>query len=402
MPTLVQLQDQVAMASSWLKGVLRRPNKEDPPARILTPEEAAVQLEEALRCRFGKQLSGRAGNMNAVLSDGFVLHVLWDVAEDRFRLLVPICELPRRVPAEFLRRLLESNWQEAEYARYGLSEWVLLSTFEHQLSTLQDQFMLDAVDQVETLACNTGVSFAASRWDTVNGQLIKSCARLSPSGRRGRLSANQIIGSVPLQLDEFQQAEEERNKDITNAFCCPISLQLMKHPVITPGGYTYDRSSIESHLKTQATDPFTRMPLSRWELRPNVAMKKAIQAHKARMAANAAAAKLAHEQKQQLEKLQQQQRLLNKRMAVSSPSTQHGGCVTLRSCATPEIALQRGRLATCRCLDAVSQTCQCIPTPSHNTEDTRSTLYPMAPSLHANIPDDIPPFTILPRTPPAV
>jgi STIP1 family protein 1 len=50
----------------------------------------------------------------------------------------------------------------------------------------------------------------------------------------------------------------------------------MKDPVVTDVGQTYERTSIEEHIKKNGkTDPFTREPIS-GNLYPNVALKCAI------------------------------------------------------------------------------------------------------------------------------
>ena len=43
----------------------------------------------------------------------------------------------------------------------------------------------------------------------------------------------------------------------------------------TPGGQTYDRSSIEWHIRQNGSwDPVTRQPFEMSQLRPNIAMKE--------------------------------------------------------------------------------------------------------------------------------
>lgn len=49
----------------------------------------------------------------------------------------------------------------------------------------------------------------------------------------------------------------------------PLTLGLIKDPVTTPDGTTYDANSIMSWIAHSATDPHTRMPLSAGMLRPN-------------------------------------------------------------------------------------------------------------------------------------
>ncbi|KAI3769899.1 hypothetical protein L6452_01013 [Arctium lappa] len=61
-------------------------------------------------------------------------------------------------------------------------------------------------------------------------------------------------------------------------FRCPISLELMRDPVIVGTGQTYDRSSIESWAATgNTTCPVTRLPLTDFTLIPNHTLRRLIQ-----------------------------------------------------------------------------------------------------------------------------
>ncbi|PWA87158.1 Armadillo-like helical [Artemisia annua] len=61
-------------------------------------------------------------------------------------------------------------------------------------------------------------------------------------------------------------------------FRCPISLELMRDPVIVVTGQTYDRSSIESWVATgNTTCPVTRLPLTEFTLIPNHTLRRLIQ-----------------------------------------------------------------------------------------------------------------------------
>ena len=54
-----------------------------------------------------------------------------------------------------------------------------------------------------------------------------------------------------------------------------ISFAIMHDPVITKTGNSYDRSTLLEHLRRSSTDPLTREPLKRENLRPNLALKQA-------------------------------------------------------------------------------------------------------------------------------
>ena len=61
------------------------------------------------------------------------------------------------------------------------------------------------------------------------------------------------------------------------AFMCKITMSLMKDPVMDPDGFSYEREAIEKWIKEHGTSPMTRRPLRLDELKPNRALKDAIE-----------------------------------------------------------------------------------------------------------------------------
>lgn len=72
--------------------------------------------------------------------------------------------------------------------------------------------------------------------------------------------------------------------DAPPEFKCPITMLIMKEPVIMPDGQTYERKAIESAFKVNPISPITRQPMSMSEGKVNYAPKslidKYIQDHK--------------------------------------------------------------------------------------------------------------------------
>ncbi|KAL5547270.1 hypothetical protein UlMin_006957 [Ulmus minor] len=75
------------------------------------------------------------------------------------------------------------------------------------------------------------------------------------------------------------------DNEVPNYFLCPISLQIMRDPVITVSGITYDRESIEQWFETTTNNktivacPVTKQPLPRdSDLTPNHTLRRLIQA----------------------------------------------------------------------------------------------------------------------------
>lgn len=78
----------------------------------------------------------------------------------------------------------------------------------------------------------------------------------------------------------FAKVDDRRRKrDVPDYLCGKISFELMREPVITPSGITYDRKDIEEHLQRVGHfDPVTRMDLTQDQLIPNLAMKEVVDA----------------------------------------------------------------------------------------------------------------------------
>jgi hypothetical protein len=65
--------------------------------------------------------------------------------------------------------------------------------------------------------------------------------------------------------------------DAPEEFCCPISFEVMKDPVIMPDCRTYERVVIAEALTHRPFSPFTREPMSMNDARSNVALRCLIQ-----------------------------------------------------------------------------------------------------------------------------
>ena len=79
------------------------------------------------------------------------------------------------------------------------------------------------------------------------------------------------------QLESFfdHSIHQEKQKDVPETLCCKITYTIMRDPVITPSGITYERSAILKHLKENGQfDPVTRMPCRVDQLYPNLVVKE--------------------------------------------------------------------------------------------------------------------------------
>lgn len=76
----------------------------------------------------------------------------------------------------------------------------------------------------------------------------------------------------------FAKVDDRRQKrDVPDYLCGKISFEILKDPVITPSGITYDRKDIVEHLERVGHfDPVTRTKLTQDMLVPNYAMKEVV------------------------------------------------------------------------------------------------------------------------------
>ncbi|XP_072045592.1 uncharacterized protein [Amphiura filiformis] len=70
-------------------------------------------------------------------------------------------------------------------------------------------------------------------------------------------------------------ASDHASRPTPKHLICPLTEELFVQPVETPGGYAYERLAIEQHLRTHATDPQSKEPLTIGELQDATSIRKA-------------------------------------------------------------------------------------------------------------------------------
>lgn len=98
-------------------------------------------------------------------------------------------------------------------------------------------------------------------------------------------SQSKIETKCDIYLDKLQTMftnlrSQQSKHEVPDYLCGKISFEIMRDPVVTPSGITYDRQDIEEHLKRVGHfDPITRQPLTVDSLIPNLAMKEVVDAY---------------------------------------------------------------------------------------------------------------------------
>jgi len=85
---------------------------------------------------------------------------------------------------------------------------------------------------------------------------------------------------IILEINKLKEENEQLNKKYYNNFICPITLAVMKDPVICSDGHSYERNAIEKWLSTKNHSPMTRQIITNNSLIPNIVLRNIIQEYK--------------------------------------------------------------------------------------------------------------------------
>ena len=107
-------------------------------------------------------------------------------------------------------------------------------------------------------------------------QLLRNC--FDNSDRRPTAEA---MREPVHQLWASQKAEEDRKAyrtgGVPESFLCPISMEVMRNPVICSDGHTYEKAVVEDWLTRSDRSPMTNEKLANMTLIPNHALRATIE-----------------------------------------------------------------------------------------------------------------------------
>jgi hypothetical protein len=103
--------------------------------------------------------------------------------------------------------------------------------------------------------------------NSILGQLLGKCWQQQPEKRPTFAEISQIVNKATSPQTLFGGFIE-----IPKDLICPITMEMIRDPVVSTSGHTYEKQAILKHLETSKTDPITRQPCTVEDLRPNYAM----------------------------------------------------------------------------------------------------------------------------------
>jgi hypothetical protein len=103
-----------------------------------------------------------------------------------------------------------------------------------------------------------------------------AAARVAPQRSSG-IRENEDGVEVDTQGDPVR--DDDASKEVVvDSFFCPLTMKLLRDPVITADGQTYERTEIESWFaRGHKTSPLTGAELTNTHLTSNIALRNAIQ-----------------------------------------------------------------------------------------------------------------------------
>ncbi|KAJ4462146.1 putative Protein arginine N-methyltransferase 6 [Paratrimastix pyriformis] len=148
-----------------------------------------------------------------------------------------------------------------------LTHWQQTALYlEAPLEVQQGDSIVGSVTITQSRSSQRGLDFALRlELETTSGQ--------SMAKRRKLVTTLAPRSRAPSAVDFLNMDPN----NIPNEFFCPITMEMMRDPVIASDGHTYERAAIEEWLHSHETSPVTRKPMTARSLIPNIALRNTIE-----------------------------------------------------------------------------------------------------------------------------
>lgn len=151
---------------SFIQPIASEANPEDP---ALNPTAMTLERLEEILEQEVENVEGFLGRWQFTIGDRPML-LITDISHDRMRVFTPILQAEELTQKEW-ELMMVANFYSALDARYAITDdGVVVSTFVHPLSTLQDQDFRSAIYQVANLAETFGSLYSSGILDFAPGQ----------------------------------------------------------------------------------------------------------------------------------------------------------------------------------------------------------------------------------------
>ena len=169
-----------------------------------------------------------------------------------------LIEMAKKDPSSYYDDTISSKLRVARKKKFALQEEKRVQE-EIDLQSYLNRLILEDKDRKMNKLREENESY-----DEASGEI----AKLEEESDKSVAELNNLFAKVD---------ERRQTRDVPDYLCGKISFEILKDPVITPSGITYDRKDIVEHLERVGHfDPVTRTKLTQDMLVPNYAMKEVV------------------------------------------------------------------------------------------------------------------------------
>ena len=181
-----------------------------------------------------------------------------DKLDEAIKHLQTAFELAKKDPSSYSDDTISSKLRIARKKKFALQEEKRVQE-EIDLQSYLNRLILEDKDR----------RISKLREENENYDEISSdIANVEEDSDRSVAELNSLFGKVD---------DRRQKRDVPDYLCGKISFEILKDPVITPSGITYDRKDIVEHLERVGHfDPVTRTKLTQDMLVANYAMKEVV------------------------------------------------------------------------------------------------------------------------------
>jgi len=181
-----------------------------------------------------------------------------DKLDEAIKHLQTAFELAKKDPSSYYDDTISSKLRMARKKKWNIQEEKRVQE-EIDLQSYLNRLILEDKDRKAAKLREEN-----DNYDEVSGEI----ATLEEESDRAQADLNSLFAKVD---------ERRQKRDVPDYLCGKISFEILKDPVITPSGITYDRKDIVEHLERVGHfDPVTRTKLTQDMLIPNYAMKEVV------------------------------------------------------------------------------------------------------------------------------